>query len=130
MKQQVRAFALCMATVAAATVTLQGTAFAKAYCERYAGSPAFDGTGDSAFISGRYWVVCSRTVSRSTLYGRIKEDRTAFPDVVHDTESFTFTGSKSDYVEKQTCQNNDSIYIEAQIDSEAPAQSSRRTQHC
>lgn len=130
MKLQAKIFALCLATVAASTVMLEGTASAKAYCERFAHSPDFTGSGGTASIAGLYNVVCSRTVSSATLYGRIKEDRSGFPDVVHDTESFSFTSSKDDYVQKTTCQNGDAIYIEAQINSESPAQSSRRTQSC
>ncbi|MDG4795427.1 hypothetical protein [Micromonospora sp. WMMD1082] len=101
-------------------------ALAYPHCERYAGLPVFSGSN----ISGSYSVSCTQTVPSATLYGRIKEDRNNLPDVVHDTESITFTHSNSSTVSTSTCQNGDMIYIEAQINNETPAQSSGREMHC
>jgi hypothetical protein len=64
------------------------------------------------------------------LHGRIKEDRSSLPDVVHDHESFTFEDDLEFTVETTSCQDNDNIYTEAQINNEGPAQSSRREMKC
>jgi hypothetical protein len=125
-----RAVTRLAAVVALATggsvVAVEGTAWALATCERFVFPPTFSGST----ISGSYQVSCTETVRSSTLYGRIKEDRTGFPDVVHDTESISFTRSGRDDVVTSTCQNGDDIYTEGQINGEVPAQSSRREMRC
>ncbi|MEQ4305083.1 hypothetical protein ABNF97_27505, partial [Plantactinospora sp. B6F1] len=73
---------------------------------------------------------CTTTVSPATLWGRIKEDRNNQPDVTHDQESVTFTNDRSETVSTTTCQDDDTIYIESQINSEPANQSSGRTMNC
>ncbi|MDQ1306260.1 MAG: hypothetical protein QG671_2092 [Actinomycetota bacterium] len=117
---------LAALTVGASLCAVEGTAWAYSKCERYASAPNFSGST----ITGVAKVQCSATVPAATLHGRIKEDRGYQPDVVHDTESVRFTGSKSITVRTSGCQDDDHIYTEAQINGETPAQSSRREMQC
>lgn len=126
MRGLLKAFLIGALATGGSVIAIQGTAGAYPNCERTASAPSFNGDN----ISGPYSVTCSRSVPQATLTGRIKEDRNNLPDVVHDTESLEFTDDRSSTVDTKTCQDGDAIYTEAQINSESPAQSSRRTMHC
>lgn len=121
-----RTAATVLVVAGAAFVATETPALAYTACERYANAPTFS----SSRISGKVSVSCSRLVPAATLHGRIKEDRSSLPDIVHDHESLTFETSSSFIVETSSCQDNDRIYTEAQINSESPAQSSRREMNC
>lgn len=101
-------------------------AAAKAYCERSSQPPTFYGSTMDAYYS----VTCSRNVSQSKLTGRLKEDKNSAPDIVHVTTWIYFTGTKGAHATRNSCQNGDLIYSEAQIDSEPPSNSSRREMNC
>jgi hypothetical protein len=123
---RLRMLAVTLVTISGGIVVSELPAMAYAYCERYANSPTFSGSQ----ISGELRVTCSRKVREATLHGRIKEDRNNLPDIVHDTESDRFTDDIFPTVSTSTCQDDDDIYIEAQINTESPAQSSRVEMNC
>jgi hypothetical protein len=85
---------------------------------------------DGSLIEGDYWVTCTAPTRARKLYGRIKEDRPFMPDAVHATDFFWFRDDMGKRVSKRTCQDDDAIYIESQIDGGKPAQSARREMHC
>lgn len=126
MKRIAKWTALAVLAAGGGVLGVQLPAAAYAYCERYASAPTFSGSS----ISGFYRVDCTRTVATATLYGRLKEDRVAFPDSVIDTEWIYFTNDNSDFVQISQCRNQNLIYTEAQINSESPTQSSRRSMYC
>jgi hypothetical protein len=126
MSKHLRIAATLLFATGGAFVASEAPAFAYAGCERYANAPTFSGSE----INGGVRVDCTRLVDRADLYGRIKEDRTGLPDVVHDEESRKFENDLSYTVQTTTCQDDDHIYTEAQINNERPTQSSRREMNC
>lgn len=113
------------AFVAASTLGLQAASASGNPCGADASAPEFDGN----LISGEYGAICGSNPKADIMVGKIKEDRSGLPDPTHDTESFAYIGTESDFIATVTCQDGDDIYIEANNDDDNE-QSGRRNMSC